>query len=193
MASTSHPATAAQVKRVENKRSSATGLLHCLVVSGEADRREALSWAALQGGWKTVPCVDVPMAEACFRRMFLQLAVVDLQRSNHVPREHLEKLIETLAASGNMLLVVCGDEGNLDQEIWARQIGVWMYVPGINHGSDLKTLLGEAHCLAQRMGLPTGAIPKTEKQKNGFDLVDETRSSSRKPFRRRKARRGERS
>ncbi len=194
MASTPQPATAARIKQETKERSSATGLLHCLVVSGEADRREALSWAALQGGWKTVPCVDVPTAEACFRRMFLQLAVVDLQRSNHVPREHLEALIESLARSSNLLLVVCGDEGNLEQEIWARQVGVWMYVPGIEHGSELKTLLGEAHCLAQRMGLPTGAAPEatSERQVNGFDSVQETRSSSRKPFRRRKAQPGER-
>jgi len=193
MASTPQPATAAQIKQVEKGPSPATGLLrHCLVVAAEADRREALSWAALQGGWKTVPCIDVPTAEDCFRRMFLQLAVVDLQRSRQVPREHLEKLIESLAQSSNMLLVVCGDEGNLEQEIWARQVGVWMYVPGIEHGSELKTLLSEAHCLAKRMGLPTGAAPETGKQVNSLDSVDGVRSSSRKPYRRRKAQRGER-
>lgn len=185
MASVSQSAAAAQIQRVTNDRSRTTGLLHCLVVSSEADRREAFSLAALEGGWKTVPCSDVPSAEACFRRMFLQVAVIDLQRSNQEPREHLEKLVEVLARSGKMLLVVCGDEGNLEQEIWARQVGVWMYVPGIDDGTELKTLLGEAHCLAQQMGLPTGGM-------GGQLEREEGRHSSRKPFRRRKAQRPER-
>lgn len=189
MASVSQSAAAAQIKRVTKDRSLATGLLHCLVVSGEADRREAFSLAAVQGGWKSVPCSDVPSAEACFHRMFLQLAVIDLQKADDEPREHLEKLVEVLARSGNMLLVVCGDEGNLEQEIWARQAGVWMYVPGIDDGSELKTLLSEAHCLAQQMGLPTGGKGG---QPDGFGYGDEGRSLSRKPFRRRKAQRPER-
>lgn len=191
MASASQPASAAQIKRGKFEVMPATGLLHCLVVSGEVDRREAFSLAAIQGGWKTVPCSDVPTAEESFRRMFLQLAVVDLQRSQQVPREHLESLVETMARSGNMLLVVCGDEGNIEQEIWARQVGVWMFVPGIEDGSELKTLLGEAHCLAQQMGLPTGGN-ETGGQTNSFGYGDEVRSSSRKPYRRRKAQRPKR-
>ncbi len=191
MASASQPASAAQIKRGKFEVMPATGLLHCLVVSGDSDRREAFSLAASQGGWKTVPCSDVPTAEDCFRRMFLQLAVVDLQRSQLVPLEHLENLIENMARSGNTLLVVCGDEGNLEQEIWARQVGVWMFVPGIEDGSELKTLLGEAHCLAQQMGLPTGGS-ELGGPANNFGYGNEGRSSSRKPFRRRKAQRPKR-
>lgn len=191
MASASQPASAAQLKRGNIELIPATGLLQCLVVSEEANRRETFSLAASQGGWKSVPCSDVPAAEDCFRRMFLQLAVIDLQRSQQVPLEHLEKLIENMARTGNTLLVVCGDEGNLEQEVWARQAGVWMFIPGVEDGSELKTLLSEAHCLTQQMGLPTGGSG-TERQANGFGYADEVRLSSRKPYRRRKAQRSKR-
>ncbi|MBX7166134.1 MAG: hypothetical protein K1X74_07270 [Pirellulales bacterium] len=128
-----------------------TTLLQCLVVAIDAQRREQLAWSAGQSGWRAIPCLDAEVAESWSRRTFVQLAVIDLEHPAHAAQLDLIALIERLGRSGTTLLVVCGNEGNLQEEIWARQIGVWMYLPGVGEPAELAQLLGEAREIAQRL------------------------------------------
>ena len=46
-----------------------------------------------------------------------------------------------------LLLVICGHEGEVEEEIWARQLGVWLYVPGLSNApaEDLSLLCQQAY------------------------------------------------
>lgn len=125
--------------------------LHCLITSTNESRRTALSWAAADAGWRTTVCGDAASARQHWERMLSQLAIVDLETEQHAAGAELRALIEFLAQQGGLLLLLCGNEGRAAEEIWARQLGVWLYVPGAAPGDDLTAVCREAHDLAERM------------------------------------------
>jgi hypothetical protein len=43
------------------------------------------------------------------------------------------------------------------EEIWARQLGAWMYLPGVNDHSDVAMLCGEARNAAEKLSSLGGA------------------------------------
>lgn len=127
------------------------GQFQCLVVATRAARRDGLSSAARDGGWVTVSCRDAAEARHCVQTMYLQLAVVDLDGAGGTVPTGFPELVEYLASVSDLLLVVCGHEGRPHEELWVRQLGTWLYLPGLEDGSELATLCGEARELAERM------------------------------------------
>lgn len=124
-----------------------------LIVSADPRRRRMLERAAAEGGWKTHTCADAPTALANIHRWLMQLAIVDLQGQ---PAETFRPLVEQLAACNGLLSIVCGNEGNLDEEIWVRQRGAWMYLPGVADSSNISLLCGEARHIAERLAKAGG-------------------------------------
>ena len=59
--------------------------------------------------------------------MCTQLAFVDLEGVQGVG---FQTLVRQLADQRQVLLVVCGHEQDGTEEVWARQLGVWFYLPG---------------------------------------------------------------
>lgn len=49
-----------------------------------------------------------------------------------------------------MLLAVCGHEGDPQEETWARQLGVWLYLPGvsIDHVDEISVMCEQAQVIA---------------------------------------------
>ena len=129
----------------------AGGDFHCLVVATRASRREGLSLAARDGGWATISCRDASSARQCVETMYLQLAVVDLEGPAGAVSAGFPELVEYLASVSDLLLVVCGHEGRPHEELWVRQLGTWLYLPGLAETSELATLCGEVRELAARM------------------------------------------
>ena len=127
------------------------GTLPCLVVSCSESRRELLRRAAINGGWAAVACADVATARCECARTAFKMAIVDVEGvgEESVPRE-FNDLCRPLSTSDGLLLVVCGHEGSAAEEIWARQLGSWAYLPGVREGTDLSTLCGEAREVARR-------------------------------------------
>jgi len=129
-----------------------TALLQCLVVSADQPRRQMLTQAATDAGWDTVVCADADNALAESQRSCFQLALIDMQgRSGPTPsgfREFCEHLTES---SGKQLLAVCGHEGDAKEEIWARQLGAWLYLPGLTDGEEMSVLCGEARTVAKQV------------------------------------------
>jgi DNA-binding NtrC family response regulator len=123
----------------------------CLIVSADGNRRQMLEQAAADSGWKTLPCADASAALAHLNRWLVHLVVVDLQGQ---PLEDFRPLVEQLTASRGLLLIVCGNEGHLEEEIWARQRGAWMYLPGVADSSNVSLLCGEARQIAERLHKP---------------------------------------
>jgi len=122
----------------------AVGLFQCLIVSNDPRRREMLMRSAREGGWNTIVAPDVVSARSLMRRYFVQLAIVDLEHTTSTEPEGFREVLEELSALSGLLLIVCGNEDEPLEEIWARQLGVWLYLPGVTAGEDVTMLCGEA-------------------------------------------------
>jgi DNA-binding NtrC family response regulator len=128
--------------------------LQCLVVSADANRREMFDRAAADGGWKTFPCADAATALAYIDRSLVQLAIVDLEAES---AQAFRPIVESATRTSGLLLIVCGNEGEVEEEIWVRQLGAWLYLPGVLDSSNLALLCGEARHIAERLSKPNGA------------------------------------
>jgi DNA-binding response OmpR family regulator len=129
-------------------------LLQCLIVSADARRREMFERAAADGGWKTFPCADAPTALAFIDRSLVQLAIVDLEAE---AAEAFRPIVENVTRTSGLLLIVCGNEGEVAEEVWVRQLGAWLYLPGVLDSNNLALLCGEARHIAERLSKSTGA------------------------------------
>jgi CheY-like chemotaxis protein len=149
--------------RVEPKRAATTKtrteMGQCLVVSVCQANREALSQSANRGGWDTVVCADDRNALAAFRRTRFQLAIVDLNHVGSTPKGFRE-LCQTLAVQQGILLIICGKESDPVEEVWARQLGVWMYLPGVTpeHSQEIAVICGEAQAITHLSA--AGEVPR---------------------------------
>jgi hypothetical protein len=128
----------------------------CLVVSATQSKREAISYAASEAGWDTIVCDDAPSALAAVQRAKFQLAWVDLE-SPAAP-VGFRDLCGTIAALRQVLLVVCGCVNDVQEEIWARQLGVWLYLPGValDDLGEIALLCSQARLVSRKTTLPSG-------------------------------------
>jgi hypothetical protein len=135
------------------------GNFQCLILSGHGSRREMLHRAAETAGWEPIVCPDVDTAQEQIGRMFLQLAIVDLVPLAGREPPGYRDLAEKLARLGGLLLVICGNEGRPQEEIWARQLGAWLYLPGVVESDDVAMLCDEARQIAEQLAKPQRSVP----------------------------------
>jgi ActR/RegA family two-component response regulator len=125
------------------------GVLHCLVASAQTARQRLLAQSAKQWGWEATVCSDPAEAQWAVARMCTQLAFVDLEGEQGAG---FQTLVRQLADQRQVLLVVCGHEQDGTEEVWARQLGVWFYLPGICDLNTVGLLCRDARSIvAQRM------------------------------------------
>ena len=125
-----------------------TGAFQCLIVSADTARREMLERAASEGGWKTSACADANTALTYLSRSLVQLALVDLENQQ---ADAFHPVVEQYSSHRGFLLIVCGNEGAIEEEVWVRQLGTWMYLPGVTESSNLRLLCSEARHIAERL------------------------------------------
>jgi hypothetical protein len=109
-----------------------------------------LASAADQAGWKTVVCAEVDKSWNAAQREVFQLALIDLQDTNGT-REELRQLGKQLSQDRHLLLVICGNENDPREELWARQIGAWLYLPGVSDQCNIQQLCAQARPLAEQL------------------------------------------
>lgn len=127
-----------------SRRNPRVALLECLIVSPCQVRSDQCRQAAAMQGWKATVCCDAEVAAQAASRVRFRLAVVDLEAAHGIPRSGYRQFAESLAAVDGMLLVICGNDGDAVEEIWAHQLGVWLYLPGVDEACDLSVVCGEA-------------------------------------------------
>jgi DNA-binding NtrC family response regulator len=152
---TSEVLTPASIDAVSIRSGRRAKLLDCLVVSGDASRRGRFVAAVELAGWLEV---ESPEATGELRQAIdrdFQLAIVDLASPLGDRVTDTIEIAEELAARPGTLLVICGSEDNVDEELWARQLGAWLYLPGVCDGDSLTSLCVEARRL--RDGAPAFA------------------------------------
>lgn len=129
----------------------ATDALNCLVVAAETGRRENLGFAAREGGWHVTLCEDSATAITQASHALTQMAIVDLTGATENQLTTFRFMVEHLACGSRMLLLICGKLDDPKEEIWARHLGVWMYLPGAIDGSDLVGLCSAAREAVERL------------------------------------------
>ena len=145
------PVTRAPVSR------RAPPILHtCLVVSASAQRAQLWVRAAHEEQWATIVCSTADDAIRQSVRHRVDLALVDLQSAPTAQEPPLRRLVEQLAARDGPLLAVCGNPNDTSGEVWSRQLGVWMYLPGVDSQSDIALLCGEARDILKKLNGQNG-------------------------------------
>jgi len=134
--------------KLASRAAKLVNVYQCLIVSADPERREMFEHAAGEGGWMTVICADAPSALTCISRSLVQLAIVDLETQK---LGTFRPVVEQLTSHSGLLLIVCGNEGDINEEIWVRQLGAWLYLPGVPDGNNFSTLCGEARHIAERV------------------------------------------
>jgi hypothetical protein len=150
---TSSPAILASPDARAPAKCRAPAALHtCLVVSTSARRAQLWVRAAHEEYWATIVCTAADDAVRQSVRQRVDLALIDLQCATAQEENELRKLVQRLASRDGPLLAVCGKPDDTSGEVWSRQLGVWMYLPGIDGASDIALLCGEARNILKKLG-----------------------------------------
>jgi len=121
-----------------------------LVVSTNARRAQLWVRAAHEEHWATIVCTTGDDAIRQSVRQRVDLALIDLQSAAE-QEGRLRTLVQQLASRNGPLLAVCGKPDDTSGEVWSRQLGVWMYLPGVDGHSDIALLCGEAKNILQKL------------------------------------------
>jgi hypothetical protein len=148
----SEPATLVSSEpRIGVGRSAPATLQTCLVVTASAPRSQLWVRAAQQEHWATIVCRTADEAARQAVRNRIQLALVDLQSAPPAQQRSFRQLVEQLTARDGPLVAVCGNPNDSLGEVWSRQLGVWMYLPGIDSQSDIALLCCEARGIVEKL------------------------------------------
>lgn len=123
----------------------------CLVVSATPQRSQILVRAAQEEHWATIVCRGAEEAARQAVRNRIQLAMVDLQVVPRGEEQAFRQLVEQLASRDGPLVAVCGNPNDTMGEVWSRQLGVWMYLPGVDSESDLALVCSEARSIVEKL------------------------------------------
>lgn len=129
-----------------------TGLLKCLVLSGNRGLRNRLDAVTELSGWTAC---DAPEVSADLQSVIdgdYQLVIVDVAHPLGDRVNDTVEVAEELASRPGTLLVVCGSEESVDEELWARQMGAWAFLPSVTCGDALVALFADARQFAERRG-----------------------------------------
>ena len=127
--------------------------LRCLVVSGDNGLCGRLGTMSELGGFAAC---ETPVDAAELRSAVdgdYELVIVDVARPLGDRVNDTVEVAEEFAGRPGTLLVVCGSSDNVDEELWARQLGAWVYLPGVSGGDALMSLFAEARRISERRGV----------------------------------------
>jgi ActR/RegA family two-component response regulator len=137
------PAVMGQVERVAS-RSIAADTARCLVLSANRARRNMLQEATSQAGWEVAVFADSAMAAASIQRDAYHFAVVDLDHLGQTPNGFRDFVARLATNHRQILLGICGHEADPMEEIWVRQLGIWLYLPGTTNSCEITLLCEQA-------------------------------------------------
>ena len=142
-------------------RAAPVALRMCLVVSASPPRSQILVRAAQEEHWATIVCRGAEEAARQAVRNRIQLALVDMQAVPHGEERAFRSLVEQLASRDGPLVAVCGNPNDNLGEVWSRQLGVWMYLPGVDSESDLALVCSEARSIVEKLSGQTAKSDRT--------------------------------
>lgn len=138
-----------------SKGAKAAARYRCLIVSDSQTWAEMFGRAAASQGWEPIVCCDIEDAARAAVCEQYQLAVVDVNAENSETPNDFRRLAEKIAFVRNPLVMICGGKENAAEEILARKIGAWMYLPGVDDASDVAMLCGESKNIIEKLHPPS--------------------------------------
>jgi len=130
----------------------APGVLKCLVVSGDEKLRHRLGMMADLADWSTC---ETPVDAAELRSLVdndFHLVITDIACPLGERVNDTVEITEEFASRNGTVVVVCGSGESVDEELWARQLGAWVYLPGVSGSDAFMSLFGEARRIFDRRG-----------------------------------------
>src|SRR5690606_30175876 len=148
------PAASAVQEPPSRSRATRADLMQCIILSSDYYRTRLFDRAAEDQGWDTILAVDAEGAMQVAARERLRLAIVDLQSTSPNTNAAYRRFVDWLSNKRQSLVVVCGKEDDPTGEIWSRQLGVWMYLPGVDDQTDIALVCGEARNVSEKLHGP---------------------------------------
>ena len=152
-------------------------VMRCLLVSSSEDHVDVIKQAAVSEGWQAIRHRLVDQALRAAVCMPFQLAFVDTQSVAADPlKEAYERLAMDLGQSHVPLIVISGDAGDPLGEIRARQLGVWLYLPGFDGETELDVVFREARAAHEKLRASMEAGTKKQESQVEESLLRPTLS-----------------
>lgn len=122
----------------------------CLILTGDPSLRQRLQSVAELGGWEACEAPSDGEAVAAAIDRDFQFVVIDIAQPIGEYVSDSVQIAEEFASRNGCTLVIVGSEDNVEDELWARQLGVCAYLPGVSSGDALLMLFADARRLAGR-------------------------------------------
>jgi hypothetical protein len=128
----------------------ASALWSCLVLSPSDERLREFARSAEEAEWYVLAATRAAEAAVLATRTSFRLAIFDFAGSvNGSEQSEVQALVERLPNVETLSVVCGGDDPAL--ESWARQAGVWLFAPEVEHPSDLVGVWDEARRVALKL------------------------------------------
>lgn len=121
-----------------------------LVLSSDTGRLTRLTDINRDAGWEPIACASPADAMRLAQRWRTQLATIDLSGVASGRRETHRQLASQLVTH-DRLVVVCDDAATPEGELWARQAGVWLYLPEAELNQGLTDIFRDAISIAEKL------------------------------------------
>lgn len=156
-------------------RASPAMVMRCLLVSADHRSTDVIEATARTEGWLAERCAVIDQALRLAFRQTFQLAFVDIQSALTGPlRVEFEQLASDLARSHIPLLVVTGDPADPLAEIHARQLGVWLYLPGFDGQTELDVVFRDARAIHEKRNSEPTPTTKSRQLSGGIEAPGNT-------------------
>ena len=129
-----------------------THSVRCLVVSESLERRKTIAAATASQAWEALICCDAGEFLRAVRTQRAPLMIVDLPQCESDAYGKFIGATEEARRHTNALMAVCGYGRHPGEEIWARSLGAWTYMSGLDGRQGFETLLEEARLALVRSG-----------------------------------------
>jgi DNA-binding NtrC family response regulator len=123
-----------------------------LVVSGDERLRHRLDTMADLAGWSMC---ETPADAADLRSVIdgdFHMVIADIAHPLGERVNDTVEIAEEFASRPGTVVVVCGSGESVDEELWARQLGAWVYLPGVSGSDAFMSLFAEARRVFERRG-----------------------------------------
>ena len=115
-----------------------------MVFTWSPERAEFLQSIAESELWKTTARLDSSEFLRDLFRLQFPLVFADMPEPERKFYSAMKHAVTCAADMRKSQLIVCGQETNAVEEIWARSLGAWAYLPGEAGPQGLEQLFGEA-------------------------------------------------
>jgi DNA-binding response OmpR family regulator len=127
------------------------GLLRCLILSWSDQRAQRLKQAAERESWEVIACSGTGKFLQYVFREKVPLTLVDLPAIDVDSYSEWQNVTAKVREVSESLLIICGAKESDTEEKWARELGVWTYVPDASRPKELDWVFVEARkALAQQ-------------------------------------------